>query len=473
MVKVNRQNSDTLNENLTASYWKKFYKLNNYYHRNLQQLASHLIPENVSLIEFGCRAGETLAYLKNVKKVGVEKNQVLLDIAKINNPKLKLIHIDDFAGKLKGRKFDYILLCHTLSEVEDVQLFIERLKNICHEDTRIVVFYFSFLWKPILDFAEKVGLKLPQYAEPNWLSSHDINNFFKLEDLEEVKSGKFFLFPYNLSIISDFINRYIAPLPVLNNFCLENYSIFRIKKSRRDYSVSIVIPARNEEGNIRGVLEKIPNLGKKTEVVFVEGHSKDDTYNVIKEEIKRYKGPIKASLYKQKGKGKRDAVRLGFSKAKNELLMILDADLTVDPKELLKFYNVIASGKTDFVMGSRLVYPMEKMAMRDLNVLGNKFFSLVFTYLLDQKIKDTLCGTKVLLKKDYEKIARNRTVFGDFDPFGDHDLIFGAAKLNMKVVEIPIRYKERTYGKTNISRFKHGLLLLKMVGFAAKNLKFI
>jgi glycosyltransferase involved in cell wall biosynthesis len=214
-------------------------------------------------------------------------------------------------------------------------------------------------------------------------------------------------------------------------------------------------------------------MGKKMEVIFVEGHSKDKTFEVIKEEIANYKGAYKLKLYKQLGKGKGDAVRLGFSKAKNDLLMILDADLTVDPKELPKFYNAFIAGKGDLIMGSRLIYPMEKLATRSLNVLGNRFFSWAFTFLLDQKVKDTLCGTKVLSKLDYEKISKNRSIFGDFDPFGDYDLIFGAAKLNLRIVEIPIRYKERVYGQTNISRFSQGWLLFKMVYFAAKNLKFI
>ena len=116
---------------------------------------------------------------------------------------------------------------------------------------------------------------------------------------------------------------------------------------------------------------------------------------------------------------------------------------------------------------------MEEKAMRFLNLLGNKFFSLMFSWLLDQRFKDTLCGTKVLFKSDYEQLKKGRKFFGEFDPFGDFDLIFGASKLNLKLVEIPIRYKERTYGMTNIRRFRHGLLLFKMCFFAFKKIKFI
>ncbi len=213
-------------------------------------------------------------------------------------------------------------------------------------------------------------------------------------------------------------------------------------------------------------------MGKETEIVFVEGHSTDNTYEAIKKEIKKYPEK-KYSLFRQNGKGKGDAVRLGFEKAEGDILMILDADLTVPPEDLPRFVDALVSGKGEFINGVRLIYPMEDKAMRFFNILGNKFFSLAFSWLLSQPIKDTLCGTKVLYKRDYEFIARNRSYFGDFDPFGDFDLLFGAARLTMKITELPIRYRERKYGSTSISRWRHGWLLLKMVIFAAKRIKFV
>jgi glycosyltransferase involved in cell wall biosynthesis len=232
------------------------------------------------------------------------------------------------------------------------------------------------------------------------------------------------------------------------------------------------VPARNESGNIKRIFDEMPDLSGPTELVFVEGHSSDDTYEEIQKQMKIHKD-VDACLYKQNGKGKGDAVRLGFSVAKGDILMILDADLTMPPEDLPRFYNALVSSKGDFINGVRLVYPMEKHAMRPLNLIGNKAFTIIFTYLLGQPIKDTLCGTKVLWKKDYEKIVANRAYFGDFDPFGDFDLIFGAAKLNLKIVDMPIRYRDRTYGSTNIQRWRHGWLLLQMVVYAARRLKFI
>jgi glycosyltransferase involved in cell wall biosynthesis len=213
-------------------------------------------------------------------------------------------------------------------------------------------------------------------------------------------------------------------------------------------------------------------MGRETELVFVEGHSRDDTYAAIEKEIAAHPS-TPSLLLRQTGIGKADAVRLGFEHASGEVLMILDADLTVPPEDLPRFYEALVSGKGEFINGVRLVYPMEAQAMRSLNFLGNKFFSMAFSWLLGQPVKDTLCGTKVLWKKDYERIAANRSYFGDFDPFGDFDLIFGAAKQNLKIVDLPIRYRERTYGSTNISRWKHGLLLMRMVLFAARRIKFI
>lgn len=452
--------------------WQKFYKKNYYYHQDLEKLARHLIPPTVSVVQFSPKCGELLKTLPNSVKVGVEHYEDILKYLQKRKGKTKYVDIKNIS-RLGKASFDYVLFSHTFSDIDDVQSVLHKIHDFTHEDSKIIVFSFNYLWKPVLDIAEKLGLKIPTQKQPNWLTEYDIENLFYLENYIKIKSGKRFVFPYSFGFVSEFINRYISPLPIINSFALVSYSVYKPISNYRDYSVSIIIPARNEAGNMKGVLKKIPQLGKKTEIVFVEGHSKDDTYEVIKNEIKNYNGPLKCKLLKQTGKGKGDAVRLGFEKASNELLMILDADLTVRPTDLPKFYNAIAQDKGEFVMGSRLVYPMEDEAMRVLNYFGNKFFSLVFTFLLGQPIKDTLCGTKVLTKRNYEKIAENRKYFGDFDPFGDFDLIFGAAKLNLKITEIPVRYRERVYGTTNISRFTHGFLLLQMVLVAAKKIKFV
>lgn len=383
----------------------------------------------------------------------------------------KIISVEKYN---QSEKFDYLLLPNSLSYMEDVQVFIRKLKKNCHSKSKIVVVSFSFLWKPVLDLASIFGLRKKDPKEPNWLSTEDIRNFFHLEGLEEIKFGRRFLLPIPLGPFSNFVNKFLAHLPLLNTFCLTTYQVFRIIPPKEDYSVSIIIPARNERGNIPGILKKIPAFSqKKIEVIFVEGHSKDNTYNAIVKEIKVNTTKITASLYKQKGTGKGDAVRFGFSKAKGDILIILDADLTVKPDDLEKFYKALSYGYCEFANGSRLIYPQKKEAMRTLNYIGNKIFSILFTFLLGQRIKDTLCGTKALFREDYLKISKDRKYFGDFDPFGDFDLLFGASRLNLKIVEIPVAYQPRIYGSTNISRFTHGWLLLKMAIFAMKKVKFI
>ena len=283
--------------------------------------------------------------------------------------------------------------------------------------------------------------------------------------------------PKYIPLISNFINRYVSPLPIINHLCLTNYIVARKQIYRStettDYSVSVIIPARNESGNIAAAIDRLPQLGKYTEVIFVEGHSKDDTWEKIQELEREYRGDFKIKAFQQSGKGKGDAVRLGFEQATGDILIILDADLTVQPEELVNFVRTIVSGRGEFINGSRLVYPYSQAAMPWLNTLANKFFALVFSFLLGQNIKDTLCGTKVLWREDYLRIVANRSYFGDFDPFGDFDLLFGAAKLNLHIVEVPVRYQSRTYGASNIAHVREGLILIKMCLYAAQKIKFV
>jgi glycosyltransferase involved in cell wall biosynthesis len=257
--------------------------------------------------------------------------------------------------------------------------------------------------------------------------------------------------------------------------CLRTYIVGRPVRQfpDRKFSVSIVIPCRNEKGNVENAILRMPKFGTAQEILFVEGNSSDATFEECERVRDAYRGVWDIKVLKQDGKGKGDAVRKGFAAATGDVLMILDADLTMPPEALPKYHAVIETGKADFVNGTRLIYPMEHEAMRPLNLIANRFFAYLFSYLVNTRLTDTLCGTKVLLRKDYEVLARERGYFGNFDPFGDFDLIFGAAKQNLKIIETPIHYKARTFGETQISRFRDGWLLLKMVWFAYRKLKAI
>lgn len=453
-------------------YWKN---KNHYYHEQIAKLCRFLIPSKKTVLDIGCGTGDLLTSVSPNHGVGIDISENMVKIAKKKYPLFKF-YTQDTQNISINERFDYIILSDILGDLEDIQKTFEEIKKVSDEKTRIIITFYNYLWEPILTIGEKLGMKMSQPIQ-NWLGTKDVKNILNLAGLEVIKSSKYLLLPIYIPFISTIVNTYIARLPIIRSLCLVNYFVVRQSPNHnvdKEYSVSVIIPARNEAGNIENAVTRTPKLGKSTQLIFIEGHSKDNTLSEIKRIIEKYKNKKNIILIDQgKGKGKADAVRKGFRNATGEILIILDADLTVAPEELQKFYQLLRTNKSEFVSGSRLVYPLEKDAMRFLNKLGNKFFSMMFTWLLDQDIKDTLCGTKALFRNDYNLISANRSYFGEFDPFGDYDLIFGASKLNLKMSEIPVRYYARRYGTTNISRFKHGLLLFQMTLFAAKKLKFI
>jgi ubiquinone/menaquinone biosynthesis C-methylase UbiE len=454
---------------MSASWKKK----NAYYHEEQLKYLRFLIPEGLSVLDLGCGNGDLLHGLQPKRGVGVDFSQDMIENAKERYPELEFRHDDIENLKGWGESFDIILLADVVGHLLDIEQTFKRLNEFCIPETRVVICYYNFLWEPILKAGEALGLKMPQNYQ-NWLSSEDIDNILMLSNFQVVKSESRLLMPKKIPLLSNFINRYIASLPGFRALSLCRYIVARpaAQKNQHAFSTSIIVPCRNEKGNIEQAIQRIPSFCENQEIIFVEGNSTDGTKEEISRVVDCY--PDKnIRLLVQDGKGKGDAVRKGFDAANGDILMILDADLTVPPEDLPKFYVALTENHGEFINGCRLVYPMEKQAMRFLNLLGNKFFSMMFTWILNQRFKDTLCGTKVLFKKDYEKIKKNRGYFGEFDPFGDFDLIFGAVKQNLKVVEIPIRYQERTYGSTNISRFRHGWLLLKMTAFAYKKIKSI
>lgn len=453
----------------------RYIKKNRYYYDDLASFFKFHIPEGSSVLEIGCGTGDILNSINPVKGVGIDISSEMVNIAKKKYNHLTFLHMDAEDLTALNEQFDFIIISDTLGYFEDIQKAFEELRKVSSPETRIIITYHNYLWLPVLSVAEAFRLKMP-YIRLNWLNYTDIANLLYLGGFDIITTGSRIILPKYIPVLSWLANKYVAHLPFFNGLCLTGYLVARkqpVKLPDEDYTVSVIIPARNEKGNIEDALKRMPQMGKGTEIIFIEGHSDDSTLDEIKRVCEQYSDKFDLKYAVQDGKGKGDAVRKGFDMAKGDILMILDADLTVPPEDLPKFYSAIATGKGEFINGCRLVYPMEKEAMRLLNIAGNKFFSMMFSWLLEQRIKDTLCGTKVLFRKDWAKIVANRHYFGEFDPFGDFDMIFGAAKLNLKIVEVAIRYRARTYGETNISRFKHGWLLLKMVVFAMNKIKFV
>lgn len=445
-----------------------------FYQKLLRRYYQLLIPTGARVVEIGCGIGDLLAAVEPAHGVGVDFSPAMLDQARKRHEHLTFIQ--GSAENLDlSEKFDYIILSDLVNDLEDVQAALENIRRLAHPGTRIVLNFFNDYWRPLLGFAANRGWKSPTPKHQNWLTVPDMVNLLNLAGWEVIKTENKILAPVDMNGLSGLINRWVAPL-----FQFINLAKFVVARPAQwtfpdhqtsEFSCTVVIPSRNEAGNVENAVKRTPEMGRGTEIIFIEGGSQDNTWDEIQRVIREYPDRNIRAM-RQTGKGKGNAVREAFAEATGDILFILDADLTVPPEELPKFYETARSRQADFVNGVRLVYPMEANAMRFLNMLGNLFFSHMFTWLLGQRIKDTLCGTKVLFREDYQKIAANRKYFGDFDPFGDFDLLFGAAKMNMKIVDLPIRYRARTYGDTNIDRWRHGMILLRMVAFAARRLKF-
>lgn len=455
----------------TSDSRSKWKRRNKFYHKSLEHYFAFVIPQGKRVLELGCGQGDLLHSVKPSYGVGIDFAAPYIEAAKNKYPELQF-YIQDAESINLTETFDYIILSDLTNCLWDVQAVFKHIKGLCHAQTRIVISQYNYLWEPILRFGEFLHIKLKQPAQ-NWFTAGDINNLLELEGFQRIRIERKLLFPKFIPVINFIFNKAFANLPIINRLDLVNLIVARpLLSDEKHYSCSIVVPARNEKGNIENAILRTPKFGTHQEFIFVEGHSGDNTYEEMLR-VKEQYPEIDIKVFKQSGKGKGNAVREAFDAASGEILMILDADLTMPPEELPKFYDALRYNKGEFINGSRLVYPMDKNAMRFLNLLGNKFFGMFFTFLLGQKLKDTLCGTKVLYKCDYEQIKRNRHYFGEFDPFGDFDLIFGAAKMNLKITEIIIRYRDREYGSTQISRFSHGWLLIKMSAFAARKIKFI
>jgi SAM-dependent methyltransferase len=440
------------------------------YRKLLAHYYGLLIPADASVLEIGCGSGELLGRIAAKRRVGIDLSPKQIELARERCPDCEFF-IQAGEELDLSERFDCIVISDTLNFAADVQQVLERLHAVSHPGTRLIINFPSALWRPVLAMARGLGLK-PSEPASNWLATSDIKGLMGLADWAPLMVQQRILYPVPGFGIGSFINRWISPLVPWS--CLTVFCVARPIRNRETgpLTVSVVIPARNEAGNIEAAVRRTPDMGAGTELIFVEGHSKDNTWDEIERVAREFPGRRIKTL-RQPGSGKGDAVRAGFAVAEGDLFMILDADLTVPPEEMVKFYDAVVSGRAEFANGSRLVYPMEKAAMRFLNMCANKTFGILFTWILGQSLKDTLCGTKVLRRADYERIAANRAFFGDFDPFGDFDLLFGAAHLNMKIVDVPVRYRDRTYGSTNIHRWRHGWLLLRMVCFAARKLKFV
>lgn len=459
-------------------YWRQ---KNRYYHEDLERLHRFFVPAGLRILEIGSGTGFLLNALQPSVGVGIDRDAEIVAQAQAEFPHLHFrvqdAHTLDKEDPVLAEPFDVILLTNTLGYLADIQQVLQQLRRFCTPRTRLILSHHNPLWEPILSLATALKQRMPLPAA-NWLSAADVANLLHLAGYEVIQQGKRLLLPRRIPLLSTLINRVIAPLPGINALCLTEYTIARLQPDpawdpppEQQPSCTVVIPARNEAGNIRHCVEHLPEMGSRTEIIFVEGHSSDETWAEIQRVQAEYQGIRNIRALRQEGKGKGDAVHKGLAAATGDVLIILDADLTVQAEDMPKFFRAVASGRCDFANGCRLIYPLKPEAMPRLNQWANRFFAALLSYILGIRIKDSLCGTKALWREDYQQIAKLRQEWGNFDPFGDFDLLLGSAKRTLKILDIPVRYFPRTYGRSNIHHVREGLRLLQICGFALKRFK--
>jgi hypothetical protein len=440
----------------------RWIERNRYYYDHIKRMLRFIVEPNKRVLEVRCQTGGLLASVEPSYGVGVEISQRLVDVAQKKHPSLNFICAcpEDLA---LGEKFDYVVVGHIFDTV-DILAALNRVRAHCTQDTRVLIVNYNHLWEPVLEVASSMGLRAP-YVEPNWLSSEDVHRFLILSGFAPLRTHQMLLCPKYIPLISWFLNEFLAKLPGLRRLCMIQVIVARPKPVAHDEdetSVSVIVPCRNEKGNIQPAVERIPDMGKHTEIIFCDDKSTDGTADEVRRMQELYPGRD-VRLLDGPGICKAENVWTGFRGAKGDVLMILDADLSVMPEELPLFFKALVGNTGEFVNGSRLVYPVPKTAMKFLNQAGNRVFGAVFSYLLGQRFKDTLCGTKVLWRKDWLRIEKGLGGWGIRDLWGDYELIFGGSKLHLEIVEMPVHYQERTYGVTKMTRvFWNGVRMLRI-----------
>ncbi len=454
----------TFHDREAPRYSSKWIQKNTYYYNQIKKLLATIIPPGKKVLDAGCGCGHILNHLRPYSGTGIDFSMAMINEARRLHPHLQFHHLDIEEAASLEEKFDYIVTANSITEMTDIRRCLKALRRLMNAETRLVIVTYNYLWEPLLELGANIGMR-PQSPAENWLSQQDLDNLLRTADFEIVSHGYRTILPKYIPVISEFFNDFLVRMPFFCKFGVTCYTVARpfIPFEQQDnMSVSIVVPCKNEEGNIEEVVKRTPEMGGITELIFVDDKSTDTTADKIKEQITKH--PEKnIKMVAGPGIGKGAACREGFSVAHNDIFMILDADMTVMPEVLPEFFELISSGKGEFINGSRLLYPMEDEAMRTANVFGNKLFAMLFTFLLGQPIKDTLCGTKVILRRDYYKILESREYFGNIDRWGDYDWIFGAARHNLKIIELPVHYVSRTAGETKMTnRIRNAWVMFRM-----------
>jgi len=357
------------------------------------------------------------------------------------------------------KKYDVIILTDIVEVHPDIFNFFKLLSKFLNDNGKLVITSFNSKYKIIIKILERLKLK-DKTLKYSYIHNDKINNIISGNGFDYINSFSKQILPFKLFGLGTLLNRILESLFFLFNLGIKTYSIYRLKgKEFQNYKKTIIIPAKNEEGNLENIIDRIPKV-EKYEIIIPCGISEDNTVNVAKM-ISDSEDYFQVTSFIQSGKGKANAVWEAIQKSSGDVLAILDADISVDPETIPDFFEIIDSNNADFVNGTRLIYQMEKGAMRYINHLGNRLFQFFVGGIVSYPLTDSLCGTKVFKRELYDDLIWWQKKLKYSDPFGDFDLIFTAAFTGRKIIEYPIHYRSRTYGSTQISRFKDGFKLIK------------
>jgi len=450
---MNKHEVEAFFDKLAPSYdqWKA---KNDYYYNMMKSFLARMIPPGSRVLDIGCATGQILAAAQPNRGVGVDISGEMVKIASKKYPHYTFIHSSIEELQL-DEKFDYIIMVDFIDQVYDVQRIFESLWRFCLPHTRIILTTVNPYWEPFLYLWERLGWKTPEVPH-NFLDKGIITRLADMLDFTVSYSGFMLLMPVRIPLISYLANSVGVRIGGLNRLSFVQYMIIQptVKNTTSlGLGCSVIIPCYNEQDNIEEAIKRIPLMGKKTEIVVVNDGSQDQTADKVRALQKDY--PDLRLIDYKPNHGKGYAVRKGFEEATQEILMILDADFSTPPEELPRFFEPLNKGLCQFVNGTRMVYPMEKQAMRFFNLLGNKLFGYIMSFITQQKLTDTLCGTKAFYKFDLKRIK------WALDKWGDFDILFGCAKAGCKFMEVPVHYKTRISGESKMKAFRHGFHLLR------------
>ena len=432
-----------------APDWEHWQKRNSFYHATISNLIAGMIPPSSRVLELGCGLGDLLASLNPSSGIGLNVAQGLTDRASQKHPRLEFHTSDvDSAGLPRSFEPQYIVMTNMLDYVHDIWDVMGSLKPAVHEHTLLIITTNNPLWAPLLRLASNLKLRFPE-SPRNFITNRDICSVLHLQGFDIVEEGLTLPVPKRIPVLGDLINAIVPEVPVLRFVSSLQYIAARPRIPRPPLSCSVVIPCHNEADNIQECLRRVPNIGTRTEIVVVDDGSTDDTCQRVKE-VMAADSRVRLIVL-EKNQGKASAVRAGFEAAEGDVLMILDADMAVTPEELPKFLTPLQDGTADLVNGTRLIYPMHGKAMKVANFLGNKGFCFLASKVIRQRVSDTLCGTKAFLKRDFVRMPISGT-----EHWGDFDLLFGAARLKLRILEIPVHYTERRAGKSKMRAMIEG-----------------